>query len=112
MAWFDIKPMIVISPNHFGRVPKKRPLPDVFSPAEIDNLDEDMLDGMERGRLLALRHKLSVTSDELDPGDCDPGSRQWAAWEKRMDRLEELMDCIDEMLEPEEEDWEEDDLSE
>ena len=109
MALFNIKPMIVISPKHFGWMPQKKAPADVFSPAEIDTFNTDMLDGMGRERLLALRHKLSVTSDELDPGDCDPGSRQWAAWEKRMDRLEEMMDCIDEMLEPEEEDWDEDD---
>lgn len=109
MALFNIKPMIVISPDHFMWTPERKPPADIFSPAEIDNLNKDMLEGMSREGLLALRHKLSVTSDELDPGDCDPGSRQWAIWEHRMDRLEEMMDCIDEMLEPEDDEDEEED---
>ena len=109
MALFNIKPMIVISPKYFGWMPQKKAPADVFSPAEIDTLNTDMLDGMGRERLLALRNKLSVTSDELDPGDCDPGSRQWRTWENRMDRLEEMMDCIDEMLELEEDENEDED---
>ena len=105
MGWFDIKPAIVINAGFSGRMPEKKPSGDVFSPAEIDRLDEDMLAGMGRAKLIALRHKLSVTSEELDPGDCVPGSRQWTVWENRMDHLEAMMDCIDEILEPEEDDF-------
>lgn len=89
---------------------KRKPAADVLSPEEIDRLDPGMLSGMGRDALVSLRRKLSVTEGELD-ADCDPGTPEWEEWEQRMGKLPELMDRIDEMLDPEEDDPGEDDRS-
>ena len=73
---------------------------DLFSAAEIDRMDEGMLAGKSREALLALRQKLSDTFDWLDSGDCGIGSPEMRAWEKRLDRLTDLIDHIDEILNP------------
>ena len=76
---------------------------DLFSAAEIDRMDEGMLAGKSREALLALRQKLSDTFDWLDSGDCGIGSPEMLAWEKRLDRLNNLLDNIDWILDSEEE---------
>lgn len=79
----------------------KRPA-ELFSGEEIDGLDSCAFAGMSRPELFALRRKLSDTFDWLDPGDCGIGSPEMLAWERRLDRLNDLMDNIDERLNPEE----------
>ena len=101
MGLFNVRDMVVIT-SGFPDFREKRKFGDLFSPEEIDVLDPGMLSGMSREQLVALRKKLSDTSDELD-ADCDPGTPEWALWERRMDKLDELSDRIDEILEPEDE---------
>lgn len=103
-----MKTMIVI-----GNIPDfptrtRKTMKDTFSAAEIDMMETDVSSSMGHEQLVSLRQKLSDTSDKLDPGDCDPGTPEWDAWEKRLDKLEVLIDQIDEILEPEE-NWEDDD---
>ncbi len=74
---------------------------DLFSGEEIDRLDTEWFDGLSRAELIAMRRKLSDTFDWLDPGDCGIGSPEMLAWENRLDRLQDLMDNIDERLNPE-----------
>jgi hypothetical protein len=73
---------------------------DLFSAEEIDCLDEEWLVGKSREELLALERRLSDTFDWLDNGDCEADSPEWTEWERRLDRLQELMDQIDESLNP------------
>ncbi len=82
----------------FSFVKKRKPAVDILSPEEIDRLHPGMLFGMDRDSLVSLRRKLSVTEEELDI-DCDPGTSEWRLWEKRLDKMAELMDLIDEKLE-------------
>lgn len=79
----------------------KRP-GDLFSGKEIDRLDPGAFAGLSRPELFALRRKLSDTFDWLDPGDCAVGSPEMLAWERRLDKLNDLMDAADEILNPEE----------
>ena len=103
-----MKTMIVI--GNIPDIPKqtRKASKDTFSAAEIDLMETDVSASLSHDQLVSLRQKLSDTSDELDPGDCDPGTHEWTVWEKRLDKLEALIDQIDEILEPEE-DWEDDD---
>ena len=105
MGLFDVRNMVVIT-SGFPDFREKKKTGDLFSPDEIDALDPGMLSGMSREELVSLRKKLSDTSYELY-ADCDPGTPEWDLWEQRMDKLDELSDRIDEILEPEEEDYEE-----
>ena len=98
--------MIVIRAGGFPAGKKYKIPADLFSAAEIDRLDEQMFTGMSREQLLALRQKLSDTFEWLDSGDCDPGSPEWKAWERRLDKLGDLMEMADGILNPEEE-WDE-----
>jgi len=106
MGLLGIQTAVVIG-NIVPEFRKRKPRTNVFSAAEVDDLDPAMLAGMEREELSALQQKLFDTAEELDPGDCDPGDPGWELWEKRMDRLDLLMDAIDEMLEAES--WDEED---
>ena len=106
MGIVDFREMVVIG-NIVPEYRKRKARTNVFSAAEVDDLDPAMLSGKEREELSALQQKLFDTAEELDPGDCDPGDPGWELWEKRMDRLDLMMDAIDEMLfeeEPEDED--------
>lgn len=71
---------------------------DLFSAEEIDALDEAVFSGLGRRELLALRQKLSDSFDWLDSGDCDVDSPEMKEWERRLDRLNKLMDRADELL--------------
>ena len=84
---------------------------DLFSGEEIDRLDYGRFESLSRAELFAVRRKLSDTFDWLDPGDCGIGSPEMLAWERRLDRLQDLMDNIDERLNPEEDYTDEDDES-
>ena len=63
---------------------------------------------MSREQLVSLRKKLSDTADELYV-DCDPGTPEWELWERRMDRLDSLIDRIDEILEHANDEFEDND---
>ncbi len=76
---------------------------DLFSGEEIDRLDRGQFAGIGRSELFALRRKLSDTFDWLDPGDCEIGSPKMLAWERRLDKLNDLLDAVDEILKPDEE---------
>lgn len=100
MGLFDVKTMVVVQSGFpFGK--KRKPATDLFSPGEIDVLYPGMLSGMDREQLAVLWKRLSDTSDELY-ADCDPGMPEWEVWENRMDKLDEMLDRIDEMLKSEE----------
>ena len=106
MGIVDFREMVVIG-NIVPEFRKRKARTNVFSAAEVDDLDPAMLSGKEREELSALQQKLFDTAEELDPGDCDPDDPGWELWEKRMDRLDLMMDTIDEMLEAES--WDEED---
>lgn len=93
-----MKTMIMIR-SGFPFTRRGRPA-DLFSAEEIDRLDVWKLAGMDREQLSALRRKLADTYDWLEPGDCGIGSPEMKAWEKRLDHLNDLMDAVDELLEP------------
>lgn len=80
----------------------------LFSAEEIDQMDEGLFAGKDRNQLLAFRQKLSDTFEWLDSGDCDIESPEMQAWERRLDKLNEMMDVVDGILIPEE-DWNEED---
>jgi hypothetical protein len=107
MGLFDVRSMVAIT-NGFPDFREKRKSGNLFSPEEIDALEERMFSGMSQEELISLRKKLSDTADELY-ADCDPGTPEWELWGRRMDRLDFLMDQIDEILEPEGIEFEEDD---
>lgn len=104
-----IKTMIVIQAGGLPDWKKYKKPADLFSAGEIDRLDERMFAGKSREELVLLRQKLSDSFDWLDTGDCDPGSPEWKDWERRLDRLSDLMDNIDGILNPEEQFDDEDD---
>ncbi len=104
-----IKTMIVIQAGGLPDWKKYKKPADLFSAGEIDRLDERMFAGKSRDELIWLRQKLSDTFEWLDSGDCDIESPEMQAWERRLDRLSDLMDNIDGSLNPEEEFDNEDD---
>ncbi len=89
--------MIVIG-NSFPGFPKRRKCPDVFSADEIDRLDDGILAGKSRKQLETLRQKLEDTSEWLETGDCEIDSPEWKTWERRMDKLDSLMDRVDDLF--------------
>lgn len=108
MGLFDIKTVIVINS---GGWPLKKPkkVAGVMSVKEIDRLNPENISGMNREALAAFREKLLLTMDELYL-DADPGEPGWALWERRYDKLEAMVDRIDEILDEEdantdEEEW-------
>lgn len=94
--------MIVIPAGGFPDWKKYKKPADLFSAAEIDRLDEQLFAGMSWEQLVRLRQKLSDSFDWLDTGDCDPGSPEWTAWERQLDKLGDLMEAVDGILNPEE----------
>ena len=109
MGWFDIKPVIVLNSGGWPAVKKPKPVAGVMPAEEIDRLDPESLSGMNREALAVMRKKLRLTMDELYP-DCDPGTPAWDLWERRFDKLDAMVDRIDEILDDEDfdndqEDW-------
>ena len=70
---------------------------DVFSAEEIDRLDVWKLAGLDKAQLSALRQKLADTYDRLEPGDCGADPSGIKVWKKRLDKLNDLMEAVDEM---------------
>ena len=109
MGLFDVKTMVAIT-SGFPDFREKRKSRNLFSQEKIDALEPGTLSGMSREQLVSLRKKLSDTADELYV-DCDPGTPEWELWERRMDRLDSLIDRIDEILEHANDEFEDDDRS-
>ena len=93
-----MKTVVTIRTGGFPDRKKYKKPADLFSTGEIDRLDEQMYAGMSREQLVRLRQKLSDTFDWLDPGDCGIGSPEMLAWERRLDKLNDLTDAADEIL--------------
>lgn len=75
---------------------------DMFSAEEIDQLESGMLSGLGERELVAPKQKLSDTFDWLEAGNWKAGDYRWEEWEKRLDRISDMMDSIEEILHPEE----------
>ena len=93
----DMKTMIVIRSGMLY-VPRVRKSMDLFSGEEIDRLDVQMLSGLSREELLALKQKCLDSFDWLDSGDCDIDSPEMREWERLMARLNGIIDLIDDIL--------------
>ena len=70
--------------------------------AEVDLLDECMLSGLNRKELTALKQKCFIAIDWPEPGDCGVYFPEMKEWQRRLDRLDSIMDRIDVLLDPEE----------
>ncbi len=100
-----MKTMVVI--GNIPDIPKLKKPANLFSDEEIDLFDAGMLTGLSQNELIALRQKLSDTDDWLESGDWDIGDPRWDEYEERLNRISDMIDRIDEILNPES--WDEDD---
>ena len=85
-----MKTAVVIRPGTPYVSGRRKPA-DLFSGEEIDRLDERMLSGLGRKELLALKQKCSDSFNWLDSGDCAVDSPEMRKWERRLDRLNEIL---------------------
>ena len=76
-----------------------------FEPEEIDDLDETLLEEMDREELADFRQQLQETLDEMMILEPDPDDEEEAyyEWEDRINVLHDMIDAIDEKLEVPEE---------
>lgn len=81
----------------FRYIPRYRK--NVFSPAEIDLLDENKLNNLSKEELISLDKKLTDTFIELEYGNWEDGAPEWVAWERRLNRLQFMGDQIKKILE-------------
>ncbi len=72
-----------------------------FEPEEIDDLDESLLETMDREELAEFRDQLLETLDEMNTLEPDPDEEEDAyyEWEDRVNVLQDLIDAIDSQLE-------------
>ena len=72
-----------------------------FNPEEIDDLDESLLETMDREELSDFREKLQETMDEMEsfPPDSDKEEDAYYEWEDRLNVLQDLIDAIDSQME-------------
>ena len=72
-----------------------------FTPEEIDDLDESLLETMDREELSDFREKLQETMDEMEsfPPDSDKEEDAYYEWEDRLNVLQDLIDAIDSQME-------------
>ena len=72
-----------------------------FQPEEIDDLDESLLETMDREELSDFREKLQETMDEMEsfPLDSDKEEDAYYEWEDRLNVLQDLIDAIDSQME-------------
>ena len=72
-----------------------------FNPEEIDDLDESLLETMDREELAEFRDQLLETLDEMNTLEPDPDEEEDAyyEWEDRVNVLQDLIDAIDSQLE-------------
>ena len=72
-----------------------------FEPEEIDDLDESLLETMDREELADFRDDLQDTLDQmmtLEP-DSDEDEDAYYEWEDRINVLQDLIDAIDALVE-------------
>ena len=68
-----------------------------FNPEEIDDLDESLLETMNREELADFRDQLQETLDEMNTLEPDPDEEEDAyyEWEGRVNVLQDMIDAID-----------------
>jgi len=72
-----------------------------FTPEEIDDLDETLLDVMDAEEMAEFREQLEETLDDMYTLEPDPDEDEEAyyEWEDRMNVLHDLMEAIDDRTE-------------
>ena len=72
-----------------------------FEPEEIDDLDESLLETMDREELAEFRDDLQDTLDQMMTLEPDPDEDEDAyyEWEDRINVLQDLIDAIDAQVE-------------
>ena len=72
-----------------------------FEPEEIDDLDESLLETMDREELSDFREKLQETMDEMEffPPDPDKKEDAYYEWQDRINVLNDMIDTIDSRME-------------
>lgn len=71
-----------------------------FEPEEIDDLDESLLETMDREELAEFKRQLQDTQDGLmilEP-DPDDEEEEYYEWEDRVNVLNDMIDAIDDKL--------------
>ena len=77
---------------------RKKKSPPLFSAEEIDRMDPASFRGMSRPELAALRSWLEAFQEDFfAPDDCEVDSPAWKEWERLDDKLDELINCLEEM---------------
>ena len=68
-----------------------------FEPEEIDDLDESLLETMDREELADFRDQLQETLDQMMTWEPDPDRNEDAyyEWQDRVNVLQDLIDVID-----------------
>ena len=72
-----------------------------FEPEEIDDLDESLLETMDREELADFRDQLQETLDQMmtwEP-DSDKEEDAYYEWQDRINVLKDLIDAIDSRME-------------
>ena len=72
-----------------------------FEPEEIDDLDESLLETMDKEELADFRDDLQDTLDQMMTEEPDPDEEEDAyyEWEDRVNVLRDMIDSIDMQLE-------------
>jgi len=72
-----------------------------FTPEEIDDLDETLLDVMDAEEMAEFREQLEETLDDMYTLEPDPDEDEEAyyEWEDRMNVLHDLIEAIDDRTE-------------
>ena len=72
-----------------------------FEPEEIDDLDESLLETMDREELADFRDQLQETLDQMMTWEPDPDKEEDAyyEWQDRVNVLQDLIDAIDSRME-------------
>ena len=72
-----------------------------FEPEEIDDLDESLLETMDREELEDFRDDLQETLDQMMTEEPDPDREEDAyyEWEDRVNVLHDMIDAIDSQME-------------
>ena len=72
-----------------------------FEPEEIDDLDETLLEVMDREELEEFREKLRETLDKMMTLEPDPDEEEedYYEWEDRVNVLHDMIDAADALLE-------------
>lgn len=93
-----IKTVIAIN-SHIPKLSKMSKPKDLLSELEIAKLDESILEGKNREQLLTLQKKLEDTFEWLGVGNNHMDDQALRIWESNIQRLECLIERIDDMLE-------------